>query len=89
MNKRGGQIILSSVPEPKASYASAKEALIDALNMEKEVNEVNFILNNCKKWIHIFVSTQILDIHRHCFLLIMSEPIILSRKLLPFTGHGK
>ncbi|KAL9881341.1 uncharacterized protein ACN2A1_012434 [Glossina fuscipes fuscipes] len=44
MNKRGGQIILSSVPEPKASYVSAKEALIEALNMEKEVNEV--ILTN-------------------------------------------
>uniref|UniRef100_A0A1A9X548 Ferritin n=1 Tax=Glossina brevipalpis TaxID=37001 RepID=A0A1A9X548_9MUSC len=39
MNKRGGQIILNSVPEPKASYVSAKEALIESLNMEKEVNQ--------------------------------------------------
>uniref|UniRef100_A0A1A9VC32 Ferritin n=1 Tax=Glossina austeni TaxID=7395 RepID=A0A1A9VC32_GLOAU len=47
MNKRGGQIILSSVPEPKASYVSIKEALIDALNMEKEVNEC-YIANGFK-----------------------------------------
>ncbi|XP_017029237.1 soma ferritin [Drosophila kikkawai] len=39
MNKRGGVIILSSVPEPIPSFDSSLEALRHALRMELEVNQ--------------------------------------------------
>nr|XP_016924230.1 soma ferritin [Drosophila suzukii] len=39
MNKRGGLIILSSVPEPLPCFASSLEALKVALKMELEVNQ--------------------------------------------------
>ncbi|XP_017052225.1 ferritin heavy chain B [Drosophila ficusphila] len=39
MNKRGGLIILGSVPEPIPSFASTLEAMKHALTMELEVNQ--------------------------------------------------
>ncbi|EDV91746.1 soma ferritin [Drosophila grimshawi] len=39
MNKRGGSIILSSVPEPLPKFTDALTALKHALNMELEVNQ--------------------------------------------------
>lgn len=40
INKRGGDIKLMSIEEPKPSYESIKEAMLEALDMEKSVNEV-------------------------------------------------
>ncbi|XP_017133451.1 soma ferritin isoform X1 [Drosophila elegans] len=39
MNKRGGLIVLSSVPEPLPCFASSLDALKQALKMELEVNQ--------------------------------------------------
>uniref|UniRef100_A0A1B0B059 Ferritin n=1 Tax=Glossina palpalis gambiensis TaxID=67801 RepID=A0A1B0B059_9MUSC len=68
MNKRGGQIILSSVPEPKASYVSAKEALIEALNMEKEVNEMKMLAHFMNPFrsqlaMQLVLLRSLLDVH--------------------------
>lgn len=43
MNKRGGNIKLSEIENPKMSYGSLKEAMIEALNMEKDVNVVSLV----------------------------------------------
>lgn len=40
INKRGGDIKLMPIEEPKRSYESIKEAMLEALDMEKSVNEV-------------------------------------------------
>lgn len=40
INKRGGDIKLMPIEEPKPSYESIKEAMVEALDMEKLVNEV-------------------------------------------------
>ncbi|XP_061389877.1 ferritin-2 heavy chain [Musca vetustissima] len=39
MNKRGGHIKLAPIDSPKQDYESIKEAMLEALNMEKVVNE--------------------------------------------------
>ncbi|XP_075154758.1 ferritin 3 heavy chain homologue isoform X2 [Haematobia irritans] len=38
MNKRGGDLKLSAIESPKISYESIKDAMLEALNMEKDVN---------------------------------------------------
>ncbi|XP_073829961.1 ferritin 3 heavy chain homologue [Musca autumnalis] len=38
MNKRGGDIKLMPIESPKQTYESIKEAMVEALNMEKSVN---------------------------------------------------
>lgn len=43
MNKRGGNIKLTEIESPKMSYGSLKEAMIEALNMEKDVNVVSLV----------------------------------------------
>lgn len=43
MNKRGGTICLEVIPAPQFKFTSAKAALIEALGMEKTVNEVSSI----------------------------------------------
>lgn len=40
INKRGGDIKLMPIEEPKQSYESIKAAMLEALDMEKSVNEV-------------------------------------------------
>lgn len=40
-NKRGGTIVLEDIKVPaKSDWGTAKEAMIEALNLEKEVNSV-------------------------------------------------
>ncbi|XP_037825632.1 ferritin-2 heavy chain [Lucilia sericata] len=39
MNKRGGTIKVEALEAPKAKIETAKDAMMEALNMEKEVNE--------------------------------------------------
>ncbi|CAG9859702.1 unnamed protein product [Phyllotreta striolata] len=47
MNKRGGRIILSEIPAPaKQEWPTAVEAMADALQLEKEVNENLLSLHN-------------------------------------------
>lgn len=41
MNKRGGTIVLEGIEAPKFKIVSIKDALIEALNMEKKVNNVS------------------------------------------------
>lgn len=40
MNKRGGTIILEGIEAPKFEINSIRDALLEALNMEKKVNNV-------------------------------------------------
>lgn len=47
MNKRGGKVILTDVKaSEKQEWGSAVEAMTDALNLEKEVNECLLNLHN-------------------------------------------
>ena len=47
LNKRGGRIILADIRNPeKREWGTAEEAMTAALQLEKEVNEVNI----CIKW---------------------------------------
>lgn len=39
MNKRGGTIVFSPIENPQNSWTSAKDAMSDALELEKKVNE--------------------------------------------------
>lgn len=41
MNKRGGTIKVEAIEEPNANILTAKDALMEALEMEKEVNQVS------------------------------------------------
>lgn len=41
-NKRGGKIALSAIAAPKNEWGTAQDAMIAALDLEKEVNEVCF-----------------------------------------------
>lgn len=46
-NKRGGSIILTEIESPsKSDWVSAKNAMSDALDLEKTVNDVCILLNN-------------------------------------------
>ncbi|XP_013105290.1 ferritin-2 heavy chain [Stomoxys calcitrans] len=38
MNKRGGDLKLNAIQSPKLSFQSIKEAMLEALSMEKDVN---------------------------------------------------
>ncbi|XP_056642109.1 soma ferritin [Diorhabda sublineata] len=47
LNKRGGKVVLNDVKAPeKQEWGSAVEAMTDALNLEKEVNECLLNLHN-------------------------------------------
>ncbi|KAF9189996.1 Stores iron in a soluble, non-toxic, readily available form [Haplosporangium sp. Z 767] len=38
-NKRGGSVVLQSIPQPNAEWSSAKNAVESALQLEKDVNK--------------------------------------------------
>ena len=46
MNKRGGTIILEGIEAPKFKINSIRDALLEALNMEKKVNNVGIKRQN-------------------------------------------
>lgn len=53
-NKRGGKIVLMDVEAPeKQEWSSVCEAMNFALDLEKRVNDVSFVLNNCTIKINI------------------------------------
>lgn len=46
LNKRGGRIVLQDVKDPETPFEfSATEAMQKALELERNVNEVNIIIN--------------------------------------------
>lgn len=44
-NKRGGRIVLTDIPQPeKKEWGTAEEAMSAALDLERRVNEVSYLI---------------------------------------------